>query len=64
MNIIEIYKPHEREPNHKPSWNTGLIVVEHKNKKYQFWSRRLALEKAVELSTGKEIISDYTHEEN
>jgi len=63
MNITEIYKPHDREPKRNPSWNSVLIVVEHKNKKYHFWSRTEALVKAAELSRGNAIISDYTHEE-
>jgi hypothetical protein len=58
LEIIEIYKPHDLEPHKR--WNNGLFVVKYKNKKYQMWSHRHAREKAVELSTGNQIIADYT----
>jgi hypothetical protein len=60
LQLIEVYKPHDLEPNRKPEWNTGLFVVAHKGKKHQCWSHRSAMEKAWELSTGQEIIADYT----
>lgn len=56
MTLITVSKPSDTDPK----FNTGLYWVQRGDEKRECWTHRDAMKIAADMSTGREIIADYT----